>query len=103
MANDNCNNLLYNNNRRFSKNTILDMTKVVFELLWSRNERMTQLLAAYAPRRLEQEQIFRGRGKDCRYYTALCKTIVAEVIEGKLAPEFMELIDEEIQHAGSPV
>ena len=98
---DNSNNDLVGNS--IGSDHTLEMTRVIFHLLWSRNERMLQLLEAHAPRRLEQERIFRTKGKNCRYYTALCKTIVAEIIEGKLPPEFSELINEEIQYAGCAI
>jgi len=87
----------------YTQEQVLSMNRAVFKLLWSKDERMRSMLEAHCPRRLEQERIFRTRGKSCRYYIALCKTIVADIIEGKLSPEFVEIVNEEIQHAGSAV
>ena len=85
-----------------SKSDKIELVRLVFKFLWSRHDDFYRILRAYAPRRLEQEKFFRQRGKNCKYYTALCKTIVLDALEGK-TPEIMRFLNEEVQHAGSTV
>ena len=68
------------------------LTTIVFQKLWDRDKELTNYLLTHIPRRIEQEEMFRPKGPDCKYYKALCQTIAMDAVEGKPTPRILEIL-----------